>query len=257
MASNNGPNSGPPIVTRARVKNFLAYGFVISVILHAVFLPLVQFKNTQTEEEAPQKVTVARIPTPPPTPPPTPTPKPTPPPTPKPTPPPTQPPVKQTPAPPQPRIKINTVHTKNVSHITTEQANKYQTGNTKGIPQGQGTSAPSTAPPATPAPPAPTPVPTPTPLSCARPNVDAATLHAVEPDTPPLAQQQGISGTVQVVVSLDATSHVTSTKVQSSPSAILNNAALSAARQSTFQTQIVNCKPIAADYIFSVEFNSQ
>jgi TonB family protein len=78
----------------------------------------------------------------------------------------------------------------------------------------------------------------------------------MEPDTPPLAQQQGISGVVQVVVSLDATSQVTNAKIQSSPSAILNNAALSAARQSTFQTQIVNCKPIAADYIFSVDFNS-
>lgn len=256
MASNNAPDPKPPVVTPQRVKNFLAYGFVISVILHAVFLPLVQFKNTQTEEETPQKVTVARIPTPPPTPPPTPTPKPTPPPTPPPKE--TPPPVKQTPAPPQPKIKINTIKSKAVSHTTvTEQANKYTEGNTKGIPQGQGTAAPSTAPPATPAPPPPTPVPTPTPLTCARPNVDAATLHAVEPDTPPLAQQQGISGTVQVVVSLDAQSHVTNTKVQSSPSAILNNAALSAARQSTFQTQIVNCKPIAADYIFSVEFNSQ
>ena len=262
MATNNGPNPNPnpnpPVVTPTRVKNFLAYGFIISVILHAIILPLIQFKNTQTEEEAPQKVTVARIPTPPPTPPPTPTPKPTPPPTPPPTKPPTPPPVKQTPEPPQPKIKINTIKSKAVSHISTEAANKYQTGNTRGIPQGIGTSAPSTAPPATPAPsPPPTPVPTPTPLTCARPNVDAATLHAVEPDTPPLAQQQGISGTVQVVVSLDAQSHVVNTKVQSSPSAILNNAALAAARQSTFQTQIVNCKPIAADYIFSVEFNSQ
>jgi hypothetical protein len=92
---------------------------------------------------------------------------------------------------------------------------------------------------------------------CARPNVAATTLHAVEPDTPPMAQQQGITGTVQVVVSLDATSHVTGTRIQSSPSALLNWAALSAARQSTFLTEIRDCKPIAADLIFTVDFASR
>lgn len=93
--------------------------------------------------------------------------------------------------------------------------------------------------------------------SCDRPNVAATTLHPVEPDTPPAAQQQGISGTVQVVVSLNATSEVIAAHVQTSPSAVLNDAAFAAARRSTFQTEIRNCKPIAADYIYSVEFNSQ
>lgn len=92
---------------------------------------------------------------------------------------------------------------------------------------------------------------------CARPNVDAETLHAVEPDTPPTARQQGISGTVQVIVSLDEQSRVTAARIQSSPSAILNDAALAAARASVFRTQVRNCKPIAADFVFSVEFNSQ
>jgi TonB family protein len=87
--------------------------------------------------------------------------------------------------------------------------------------------------------------------------VPATTLRAVEPDMPTIAQQQGIQGTVQVIVSLDATSHVTATKIQSSPSNVLNAPALSAARQSQFQTEIRDCKPIAADYIFSVDFQSQ
>ena len=87
--------------------------------------------------------------------------------------------------------------------------------------------------------------------------MQATTVRAVEPDTPPLAQQQGISGDVQVIVSLNAQSQVVGTKIQSSPSAILNNTALQAARQSTFQTEIQNCKPIAADYIFTVSFSSQ
>jgi periplasmic protein TonB len=255
MASNNAPT--PPANTAERAKNFLAYGFAISIVLHLIAGPFLKFERTQTTEDQPQKVTVVRVPTPPPTPPPTPTPHPTPPPTP---PPKQTPPPQQTPAPQQPKIKINTQKTESRGSTTTENTNRYTTGNTQGIPQGQGTAAPSTAPPATPAPatpPPPTPKPTPTPVSCARPNVAATTLRAVEPDTPPLAQQQGITGTVQVVVSLDAASHVTGTRIQSSPSALLNNAALSAARQSTFQTEIRDCKPIAADYIFTVDFSSQ
>lgn len=99
--------------------------------------------------------------------------------------------------------------------------------------------------------------PMPTPQICVRPNVPATTVRAVEPDTPQIAQQQNISGTVEVIVSLDANSNVTGTRIQSSPSAILNSAALSAARQSKFQTQIRDCKPIPADIIYSVDFSSQ
>jgi TonB family protein len=257
MASNNAAR--PPVPPTERAKSFLFYGFAISIVLHLIFGPFLKFERTQATEEAPQKVTVARIPTPPPTPPPTPTPHPTLPPTPPPksTPPP------NTPAPQQPKIKINTAKTSAKSNNgPTEQANKFTEGNTQGIPQGQGTAAPvPNAPAATPAPPTPpptaTPRPTPTPQSCARPNVPATTIRAVEPDTPAIAQQQNISGTVQVIVSLDANSNVTGTRIQSSPSAILNNAALSAARQSKFQTEIRDCKPIAADYIFSVDFTSQ
>ncbi len=246
----------PPVSNLERAKYFLLYGFAISIALHLILGPFVKFERTQVQEDKPQKVTVVRVPTPPPTPKPTPTPPPTQPPTPPPksTPPP------NTPAPQQPKIKINTIKsTTKTNSGPTEETNKYTTGNTQGIPQGQGTAAPSTAPPATPAPapPTATPKPTPTPLSCARPNVPATTIRATEPDTPPMASQQGISGTVQVVVSLDAGSHVTGTRVQSSPSVILNQAALSAARSSTFQTEVRDCKPIAADYIFSVEFSAQ
>jgi periplasmic protein TonB len=251
MASNNA--STPPVYTAERAKNFLAYGFAISIVLHVLLGPFLKFEKTQVEEDQPQKVTVVRVPTPPPTPPPTPTPKPTLPPTPPPksTPPP------NTPAPQQPRIKINTQKTESKTNTgPSEATNKYTTGNTQGIPQGQGTAAPVVAPAATPAP-APTPQPTRTPLACSRPNVPASTIHAVEPDTPPIALQQGVQGVVQVVVSLNENSRVTGTLVRSSPSVILNNAALSAARQSTFQTEVRDCKPIAADYIFSVEFTSQ
>ncbi|MGD0052624.1 MAG: energy transducer TonB [Vulcanimicrobiaceae bacterium] len=244
------PPKQPPNPTVVRTRNFLAYGFIISIALHLVFGPFVKFKNSQTTEEAPQHVTVVHVPTPPPTPKPTPTPHPTPPPTPPPnTPPP------QTPAPPQPKIKINTLKLNSKSSGPSEVANKYTTGNTAGIPQGNGTGPPVAAVAATPAPA--TPVPTPTPLACARPNVPAGTVHTVEPDTPAMAQQQGISGTVQVQVSLDEHSKIIGLKIYSSPSSLLNPAALAAARQSTFQTEIKDCKPIAEDYLFSVEFDSQ
>ncbi|MDB5073540.1 MAG: hypothetical protein JWM87_4651 [Candidatus Eremiobacteraeota bacterium] len=94
-------------------------------------------------------------------------------------------------------------------------------------------------------------------VSCARPNVLAQAVHVVVPDAPALAQQQGIVGTVQVVVSLDPQSRVTGTRIRSSPSAVLNAAALSAARQSTYQTEIRDCVPIAADFIMDVTFAGQ
>ena len=93
--------------------------------------------------------------------------------------------------------------------------------------------------------------------ACARPNVDARTVNAVPAETPPLAQQQGISGEVTVVVSLDENSKLVSATVQKSPSSLLNNAALQAAKSSTYQTRIANCKPVADSYRFIVEFQSQ
>lgn len=92
------------------------------------------------------------------------------------------------------------------------------------------------------------------PARCARPNVPASILRMVTPDMPAIAQQQGISGHVDVQVSLDADSHVTSAQIRSSPSAVLNSAALAAARASTYQTEIRDCRPIAGYYVVSVDF---
>ena len=82
-------------------------------------------------------------------------------------------------------------------------------------------------------------------------------INAVAPDTPPLAQQQGITGTVNVMVSLDENSKLVAAQVVKSPSSLLNNAALQAARASTFATKIVDCKPVAAQYLYVVDFTSQ
>lgn len=97
---------------------------------------------------------------------------------------------------------------------------------------------------------------TPSPYA-AHPNQPATTLKAITPDTPPFAQQHGISGEVEVLVSLDEKGHVVDAVVQSSPSAILNEAALAAAHKSTYRPEIKNGKPIAGKYIFLVDFTSQ
>jgi TonB family protein len=95
------------------------------------------------------------------------------------------------------------------------------------------------------------------PPACAQPNVAAATIDPVVPDTPPLAAEAGISGDVTVLVSLDEQSRVRDVRVVSSPSALLDAAALRAARASTFRTEVRDCRPIAADYAFIVEFTAQ
>jgi TonB family protein len=234
-----------------RARTFLAYGFAISLAVHALALPFVHAESAQAHEDIPDVLAIDPIPTPPPTPPPTPTPAPT---------------VRPTPAPREtphaaasPRaIRIVTPHLSPRGGGASEPANLHAAGDPNGVPD-----APTAAPPANDAAakpaatPEPTPRPTPTPLSCARPDIPATTVRAVEPETPALAQQQGISGTVAVIVSLDARSRVVATRVQSSPSAVLNGAALAAARGSQFKTEVKNCEPIAADYIFSVDFTSQ
>ena len=234
-------------------RKYLAYGFAISIAVHLIVLPFVHPQATVAEEERIHPVRVDHMPTPPPTPPPTPTPKPTVPPTP---PPREHPP---TPAPHQ-QVRIRPPQAVARSGGPTEHGNRHDTGDVHGSVTQPETPAPAAADvSATPAPPAatPTPKPTPTPLTCARPSVAATTLRALEPDTPALAQQQGVSGVVQVVVSLDAQSRVVGTRIQSSPSAVLNQAALAAARGSQFRTEVKNCEPVAADYIFSVDFTSQ
>ncbi len=257
------PDSSPPPPprdpTRARVTNFLVYGFGLSIVLHLLVGPLVKFDRTQPEEE---KVSVIRrdhIATPPPTPPPTPKPTPTPPPTPPPTQPPKTPPPKAPPPIPQPKIKITTAKTTATKGGATEAANTHTVGSTNGVPQGTSTAAATTPVPiqTAAAPPAPPTVAPTKPPSCANPNVEATTTNAVAPDTPPIAQQQGITGVVNVVINLDATNHIVGTPtVQSSPSQLLNSAAIRAAQQSTFRTEIKNCEPVAATYIFAVEFNN-
>ena len=89
---------------------------------------------------------------------------------------------------------------------------------------------------------------------CDHPFEAARVVHAAEPDTPPMAQQQGILGEVRVGVALDAAGQVVTAAIRRSPSAILNNPALYAARRSTYQPAVVNCRAVPSAYEFVVSF---
>jgi TonB family protein len=245
------PKKSPP-TDRGRARNFLLYAFGLSILIHLLIGPLVQFKRSPEAPETPQQtVKIERMPTPPPTP------KPTPKPTPTPTPPPSTPPPKSTPQPPKQAIKINTLKTKATTGGPTEAANTHTTGSDTGSPQGTSNSPQPTSAPVAATPVPPTPTPSPTPLTCAVPNADARTVTPVPPETPAIAQQQGITGEVVVQVTLDENSKIVDAKVIRTPSSLLNKAALDATRQSVFKTRIANCKPVAESYNYIVEFQSQ
>lgn len=245
-----------------RVRNFLGYAFLISFLIHLLTVPFFHLKGRSSEKPETEKVSLTKkikviVPTPPP---PTPTPPP-------PTPPPkaTPPPVKATNPPPVAKLKITPPKTTSKSNSAASE-NKYvapKVGSENGVPQGNAaTGAPApvaaTGVPATAAPtPVPTATPTPKPV-CAVPNADASTTQAVEPDYPDIARQQGAVGTTQVKVSLDATGHVTDASIaKSAGNASLDQAAIKAARASSFSPEIVNCVKTAGSYIFRADFTGQ
>ncbi len=268
------PATPPPAQPRTadRVRSFLSYAFLISLLIHAVVLPFFGLKKHIDQTEKEQKVTVekikVRVPTPPPPtptpPPPTPTPKPQ-----KQTPPP----VKQTnPPPPKPLLVKPPKTTSNKPGASTEKTYiPPKNGDAKGAPGGTGkatagpvtTAAPVKVGPvatAAPPPPPPPPTPTPTPLApkCAVPNVEPTTLNAAEADYPDIARQQGVVGTAAVKVTLDAGGHVGGAEIsKSAGNAALDQAAVKAARASTYKAEVVNCVPTAGSYLFRVDFTGQ
>ncbi len=231
----------------------LGVAFVFSVMLHLIVVPLVQAPpEQQPDEPLPLVLESAR---------PTPTPRPTPHPTPsqRPTPRPTLPPRRAVRTPPH-RRRVNVAH-EHARQRDAVPAPAAASGPVTRAGSYTGAGAAIAAPSAASRPtalPSPDPAPSATrPPACAQPNVAAATVEPAVPETPPIAAQQGISGDVTVLVSLDEHSRVTGAHVISSPSSLLDDAALRAARDSTFRTEIRDCRPIAADYAFIVEFTNQ
>lgn len=244
-APKQSPNTVASVLAYSR--RFILYGFVISILLHGLFGPFVDWKpNTGGTPEPVYSVSIKTI---------VHTPKPTPVPTPTPTPPP-----KQTPQPTQPphpkveKLLVQPPKTHSQSNAgPSEQRYTNTQGSENGVPQGNS----NTGPPAT-VPGTATPAPTPTRPACAVPNASAQTTQKVTPDMPEIARQMGASGTAQVKVSLDANGNVTNASIYTSThNAALDKAAVQAAQQSKYRPDIVNCVPTAGSYLYVVTFENQ
>jgi outer membrane biosynthesis protein TonB len=237
-------------MTMHKQGRLLLIGFALSLALHASLTMLIPIVHAKADDPSPDILVMESTPKP--------LPKQTPPPRATPTP------VLRRISPPRIVQKRATAaphaHPANVAHRvgapqTVAQAGPIRDGigTANGVTQGgddSGTAATS-LPAASPAP-----NPTVTSATCARPDVAAATVTAATPDTPPMAEAQGITGDVEVVVSLDAQSRLIGARVRTSPSLLLNAAALSAARASVFRTAVHDCVPTAADYVFTVAFTA-
>jgi len=250
------PLPAPPpafSAARERVKSFLGWAVVISIVLHAVTLPFFGLKARREVKQEVEKISVTKpihvkppTPTPPP---PTPRPKQTP------------PPVNHT-VPPRQPLRFNMVQTsKSASGPNeTKYVARAQGGEdakplgtpASGLPEPAATIA------ATPAPVPAEPTPTPKP-QCAIPNADAAIKgQAVEPDYPSISREQGAEGTVRVKVTLDANGNAVDFSIyKSSGNAALDQSALNAAKATHYTPQVVECEKTAGSYSFDADFTAQ
>ncbi len=96
--------------------------------------------------------------------------------------------------------------------------------------------------------------PDPSPTTCPRPNAPARTIKPVEPYYPAEAVPRRATGLVQVRIVLDDRSRVLWADIARSADPVFNDSARLAARDSTYQTAIRDCRPVAATYIFGVDY---
>jgi len=90
------------------------------------------------------------------------------------------------------------------------------------------------------------------PADCPVPYRATSVLRAFEPSSP----QAAVYGPVSVAVAIDDQGIPQSTRVVSSPGAVLNAPAVDAARRSTYAAAIFRCQPVSSSYVFVVEFPS-
>jgi TonB family protein len=107
---------------------------------------------------------------------------------------------------------------------------------------------------------APTPEPTPAVLAsaaaCAKSDIGAAVVgDPPQPDVPNAARAEGTSGVATITVRLDARGEVTGADVaRGTGNSSLDLVALGMARAARYAPATRDCKPIAAQYAFSVKF---
>ena len=91
--------------------------------------------------------------------------------------------------------------------------------------------------------------------ACTRPDSPPRVLGAVAPETPLGAMQLGITGKVEMRIELDDQSKIVGKPVAISGPFELRAVSIASARNSTFQTQIVNCVPVKSTYRYVVQFS--
>jgi TonB family protein len=92
--------------------------------------------------------------------------------------------------------------------------------------------------------------------ACSDPNVEAKTTVAISPDQTSSGFAAGTNVTAMIKVDLDATGRVTGVSVYGSSGSVeLDNAAMQAARESSYAPEMRDCQPVAGSYLFKVEFS--
>jgi hypothetical protein len=94
------------------------------------------------------------------------------------------------------------------------------------------------------------------PATCAHPNAAPRIVTASQPETPDADAFYGVSGNVLVEIKLDAASRITDARIIKSPSPIFDAASLESARNSTYQTEVINCHAVAKAFTFIVTFDA-
>jgi len=93
--------------------------------------------------------------------------------------------------------------------------------------------------------------------ACSDPNAEATTIVAVSPDAPAGDTAIAANTTAMIKVDLDANGAVTGVSVYASAgSPELDQAAMQAARSSTYAPERRDCRPVAGSYLFKVEFSN-
>ena len=217
-------------------RRILQLAFVASILAHVVAATATHGLSEvhAALSQRPATLHIFRVATPPPTPPPTPKPRPR-------------------PAVPRPvaahRIRVS--HPVHLQHLrrSTRRVEGLVVAGTPAPPAG-----PATVASGSPSPPPAAGRPSPTP-SCAVPNVAATALNVALLDEPQAARDERITGETSVEVRLSATGAVVAFRIyRSSGNMLLDQAALRAARSSTYAPQLENCRPVAGSYLFDAEF---
>jgi protein TonB len=242
-----------PTPRRLRLRFGIGTALALSVFAHLVAAPFVRFAHANPLPEPTAQPLSIDDTTPRPTPPPTPTPRPVV------TPAPLASPSRTVPNVAHPHLAAVarpmraphlTPHASGAPRMVGINTTTAGDGTPRGSPDGSGNSgspAPTEAP-------APTPTPTPK-ATCDRPDVAARTIVVADPEMPDMARERNVTGTVDVLVDLSETGAVRAVSIAHTPDVVLDEAALDAARRTTYAPEIVDCKAQSGSYLFRVEFD--